>query len=434
MKDMVSGWRPPGITVDIVVPVYNESHELESSVRRLRRYLDDAFPFDATVTIADNASTDGTWEVACRLEDELAGVRTLHLDRKGRGRALRVAWTRSEAEILVYMDVDLSTGLDGLLPLVAPLASAHSELAIGTRLARGSYVVRGPKRELISRTYNALLRALLHTGFSDAQCGFKAIRAVEARELLPAVEDNDWFFDTELLVLAERNGLRIHEVPVDWCDDPDSRVHIAHTAMDDLRGIARLLRSFGRGGGYVAAIDSHRPNDDLAEFGRFAGLGVVNPIAYLVTYLLLWVILDTSMDSYLANTLALAACTAGTFVAHRVARPRRRRAPATGETIMSALFAMSVSVVATTWCLAAAIALDRDSLAAEISALTVGTVLAGAARFLIRRASTLHVHLRGSSPAELTTSLDGSPPLATESLPSTLQQQTSTEFSQERKS
>jgi hypothetical protein len=199
------------------------------------------------------------------------------------------------------MDVDLSTGLDALLPLIAPLASGHSELAIGTRLARGSRVVRGPKRELISRSYNALLRALLHTSFSDAQCGFKAIRASEAEKLLPAVEDNEWFFDTELLVLAERNGLRIHEVPVDWFDDPDSRVHLAHTAMADLRGIARLLGSFGRGGGYVEAISSHRQDDDLAELARFAGLGVVNPLAYLVSYLLLFLVLGTSMNSYLAN-------------------------------------------------------------------------------------------------------------------------------------
>ena len=158
----------------------------------------------------------------------------------GRGRALRAIWSQSEAEVLAYMDVDLSTDLNALLPLVAPLLSGHSDLAIGTRLARGSRVVRGPKRELISRGYNLLLRTLLGARFSDAQCGFKAIRRDQARALLPLTQDTGWFFDTELLVLAERAGLRIHEIPVDWIDDLDSRVDIVATALADLRGMARL--------------------------------------------------------------------------------------------------------------------------------------------------------------------------------------------------
>src|SRR2546429_6930973 len=138
------------------------------------------------------------------------------------------------------MDVDLSTDLNALPPLVAPLLSGHSDLAIGTRLARGARVVRGPRREAISRCYNLLLHATLGTGFSDAQCGFKAIRADAARALLPLTTDTGWFFDTELLVLAERAGLRIHEVPVDWIDDADSRVNIITTGLADLRGIIRL--------------------------------------------------------------------------------------------------------------------------------------------------------------------------------------------------
>ena len=138
------------------------------------------------------------------------------------------------------MDVDLSTDLAALLPLVAPLISGHSDVAIGTRLHRGSRVIRGPKREFISRCYNLILRGTLAARFSDAQCGFKAIRADVARELLPLVQDTGWFFDTELLVLAERSGLRIHEVPVDWVDDPDSRVNIVRRAKDDLKGVARV--------------------------------------------------------------------------------------------------------------------------------------------------------------------------------------------------
>ena len=181
-----------------------------------------SFPFPTRITIADNASTDGTWRIACALAAELDGVACVRLDQKGRGRALHHVWSASDAAVLAYMDVDLSTDLAALLPLVAPLVSGHSDLAIGTRLARGANVVRGPKREVISRAYNRILHTALGTRFSDAQCGFKAIRADRARLLLPLVKDRGWFFDTELLVLAERAGFRIHEVPVDWVDDPDS--------------------------------------------------------------------------------------------------------------------------------------------------------------------------------------------------------------------
>src|SRR5579872_5094621 len=233
--------------VDIVVPVKNEERDLEPSVRRLVEYLRDGFPFPARVTIADNGSTDGTWQVAARLEVAFPEVRAVHLNLPGRGRALRAIWSASEADVLAYMDVDLSTDLNALLPLVAPLLSGHSDLAIGTRLARGARVIRGPRRELISRCYNALLHATLGAGFSDAQCGFKAIRADQARLLLPLTRDTGWFFDSELLVLAERAGLRIHEVPVDWTDDPDSRVKVVATALADLRGIARMRWGLARG-------------------------------------------------------------------------------------------------------------------------------------------------------------------------------------------
>src|SRR5213076_1609697 len=220
-------------TVDIVIPVYNEERDLVPSVRRLHAYLEARFPFPTTITIVDNASTDATWPIAEYLAAELPNVRAIHLDAKGRGRALRTAWLSSEAAIVAYMDVDQSTDLDALLPLVAPLLSGHSDVAIGSRLADGARVQRGPKRELISRSYNLLLRATLHNRFSDAQCGFKAVRADVAHALLPLVEDDGWFFDTELLVLAEHNGLRIHEVPVDWVDDPVSRVDIVTTATED---------------------------------------------------------------------------------------------------------------------------------------------------------------------------------------------------------
>ena len=190
------------------------------------------FPFTTRITIADNGSTDRTWQEAQALKSGLASVRAVRLERPGRGGALRSIWSASDADVVAYMDVDLLTDLNALLPLLAPLLSGHSDVAIGTRLARGARVIRGPRREIISRCYNLLLHATLGTGFSDAQCGFKAIRADAARVLLPLTEDTGWFFDTELLVLAERAGLRIHEVPVDWIDDPDSRAARPETVPD----------------------------------------------------------------------------------------------------------------------------------------------------------------------------------------------------------
>ena len=229
------------LEVEIVIPVHNERLALEGSVRMLHGYLSATFPFSWQITIVDNASTDGTLQIARRLMYELPEVGAIHLPAKGRGRALRTAWSVSRARVLAYMDVDLSTDLNAVLPLVAPLIAGHSDLAIGTRLVRGARVTRSRRRELISRSYNRLLRLALRAHFSDAQCGFKAIRAGAAAELLPLVEDEGWFFDTELLVLAQRRGLRIHEVPVDWVEDGDSRVDIVPTAIADLRGIMRLL-------------------------------------------------------------------------------------------------------------------------------------------------------------------------------------------------
>ena len=226
--------------IDIVIPVYNEERDLGPSVRRLHDYLGSDFPFPAVITIADNASRDGTLAVAQSLAKELTRVRVVHLDKKGRGRALRAAWLQSDAPIVAYMDVDLSTDLRALLPLVAPLLSGHSDLAIGSRLAHGARVTRGPKREIISRCYMLVLRLSLGAHFTDAQCGFKAVRTSVAKQLLPQVKDEAWFFDTELLIIAQRAGLRVHEVPVDWTDDPDSRVAIVPTAIEDLRGVVRL--------------------------------------------------------------------------------------------------------------------------------------------------------------------------------------------------
>ncbi len=243
--------------VEIVIPVHNEQHVLGASVRTLHAYLTSRFTFAFRITIADNASSDGTLQVAQSLSRELDEVALLHLGQKGRGRALRAAWSRSRADVLAYMDVDLSTDLDALAELLLPLLNGRGDIAIGSRLARGAEVTRGPKREVISRSYNLLLRVLLGVGFSDAQCGFKAGRREVIQALLGEVEDETWFFDTELLYVAQRAKFAIHEIPVRWVDDPDSRVDILATARLDLHGVMRLRR-----GERERTARAHTPRDE----------------------------------------------------------------------------------------------------------------------------------------------------------------------------
>ena len=227
-------------SIDIVIPVLNEERALPGSVAILREFLRDAIPNQWRIVIADNGSDDSTPEVGRGLSEEYPDVAYLRLEQRGRGRALRRAWLESQADLVSYMDVDLSTDLSAFPPLVQALENGY-DLAIGSRLAKESTVrLRSLKREVISRSYNLLIKAMFFTGFSDAQCGFKAMTSAAARALLPHVQDQGWFFDTELLILAEKRGFRIRDIPVTWTDDPDTRVKVVRTALDDLKGLLRL--------------------------------------------------------------------------------------------------------------------------------------------------------------------------------------------------
>jgi putative flippase GtrA len=378
------GERPRG-TVEIVVPVFNEEADLEPSVRRLHHYLSERFPFTWLVTIADNASTDRTWGIACRLASELDGVYALHLDRKGRGRALRAAWSSSPAAVVAYMDVDLSTDLDALLPVVAPLVSGHSDMAIGTRLAHSANVVRGPKREVISRGYNLILKTALRSGFSDAQCGFKAVRAEVARTLLPMIEDEGWFFDTELLVVAEHNGLRIHEVPVDWTDDPDSRVDVARTAREDLQGIWRLVRRFARGEGRIElasdAVPVNRAPALTSQLVRFLSIGVVSTIVFAALFALLY----EPLGPYLADVVTLSICALANTAANRRLTFALRGRAGRVRHYAAGLALAALPLVLTLTTLVALEAAGITTLGPTIVALTVANAMATAVRFVLMR-------------------------------------------------
>lgn len=381
--------------LDVVVPVYNEEAALADSVHRLHRHLSENFPYPVRITIADNASIDDTPFIAAELAAELTDVRFVRLEQKGRGRALHKVWTDSDAQVLAYMDVDLSTDLAALAPLVAPLISGHSDLAIGTRLGRGSRVVRGAKREFISRCYNLILKSTLQAKFSDAQCGFKAIRADVAQRLLPHVADTGWFFDTELLVLAERSGMRIHEVPVDWVDDPDSRVDIVATATADLKGVGRMLRGFANGSIPVNAIAaqvapsqlSAAPNSLFRQAVRFATIGVASTLAYL----LLFTLMHGSIGAQAANLVALLA----TAVANTAANRRFTFGVSGGTKVarhhVEGLIVFGIALAITSGALAGLHAfVDQPHRLVELSVLVMANLLATAVRFVLLRGWVFH--------------------------------------------
>lgn len=382
--------------LDVTVPVFNEERDLEECLRRLHGHLLDTFPHTFRITVADNASTDGTLKIAERLAREFPEVTVVHLDEKGRGNALRKVWLASPSPVLAYMDVDLSTDLAALPPLLAPLISGHSDLAIGTRLTRNSRVVRGPKREFISRSYNLMLHSLMAARFSDAQCGFKAIRADVAQQILPYTVDNSWFFDTELLVLAERCGLRVHEVPVDWIDDPDSSVDVVRTALADVRGMARLTRDllYGRipvpelraalaRGPLPAssrADEQTRRGSLFGQLVRFAAIGAASTLAYLLIFLFC----RGFMDPQLANFLALLV----TAVANTGANRRFTFGIQGGNPVrhhFEGLIVFGIGLVLTSGALALVHRTTTPDRWAEVLTVVAANLAATAVRFLLFR-------------------------------------------------
>ena len=229
------------LSADIVIPVYNEEYSLPVCLERLLPFCrENLADYRWRVVIADNGSIDETLDVANRLAGQYEGeVGVVHLEQKGRGRALKRAWSESDADIRAYMDVDLSTDINRIPELLGAVRDGH-DVATGSRLKRGAQTTRSFKREFVSRSYNLMIKSVFWSGFSDAQCGFKAISRRAADNLLPLIKDNAWFFDTELLLLAEKNRYPIADFPVAWEEDPDTRVKIISTAWEDIKGLARL--------------------------------------------------------------------------------------------------------------------------------------------------------------------------------------------------
>ncbi len=244
-----------GAFINVTIPAHNEERVLVPNVSKVHRFLAARVPGRFEIVIAENGSTDATLARAGEVAGRFSEVRVVHLETGGRGGALRQAWSQSDAEVLTYMDCDLSTDLETFPPLVEAVASGAYDLAVGSRVLPGSRTTRGLTRELISRSYNLLVRALFRARFSDAQCGFKAISRAALMDLLPLVVDNGWFFDTELLLLATARGYRIQDQPVCWVEAPNSHVALWRTAVADIRGLLRLRRRLAGSG-----LSSRGPN------------------------------------------------------------------------------------------------------------------------------------------------------------------------------
>jgi len=230
--------------INLTIPVFNEEIQLRQTVLTIQDFLARLPEFDWQLSIANNASTDDTLEIAYELRNQFQNIEILNLNQKGRGLALKRAWLGSDAEVLSYMDVDLSSDLEYFPRLLNPVIDGSVDLSIGSRLLKPELTQRGWKRQIISQGYNSLIKIWFGNTFSDAQCGFKAISQKAARTLIPLVENNQWFFDTELLLMAENLGFSIHDLPVAWRDDPSSTVKILSTACEDLQGLWRMKKKF----------------------------------------------------------------------------------------------------------------------------------------------------------------------------------------------
>ena len=379
------------ISVDIVIPVLNEERALGGCVRTLHAFLADGFPFGWRITVVDNGSTDRTWDLATELTRELPAVHARRLDIKGRGAALRAAWQDSRCDIVAYMDVDLSTGLDALLPMIAPLVTGNAEVMVGSRLAPGARVRRGLQRELVSRSYNLLLRLGFRTGFRDAQCGFKAARTDLVKPLLELVEDDRWFFDTELLLLAEFNGLRVREVAVDWIEDVDTRVKVVGTAMEDLRGMVRVARAMISGRVRATLppapepIPAHpeavlaRPQPELRR--RLLSFGTVGALSAAL-HACLYLMLRPDLSPAMSNLLALIVSSVFNTEANRLLTFNRAGGPRFWLHLRAGLLFL-VTYLFTTGVVTALLAIDPEmSRGPEVCALVVAYLAMTLVRFI----------------------------------------------------
>lgn len=231
----------------IVLPVYNEEIILEQNTLKVLNFCQEKFKnYDWQILIADNGSTDQTPRIAKKISEQNEKVKYFHILEKGRGFALKKAWSDEyPADFYAYMDIDLSSDLNTLPALIKDLENNY-QLSTGSRLKSGHKTQRSFVRELMSRVYNLLLKIFFKPSFQDAQCGFKAITKEVTEKILPQIKNNNWFFDTEMFVLAEKIGYQIKEIPIEWLEKRQvkrkSTVKILSTVWEDIKGMIELKK------------------------------------------------------------------------------------------------------------------------------------------------------------------------------------------------
>lgn len=231
------------LKLDVVLPVLNEFVDLPKNLPILHAFLSKHMAeYEWNIVIVDNGSSARAKQQSSKLAKKYTKVRSVSVHPKGRGRALKYTWMHSSADILCYMDIDLSSQLEFLPELIDSVSKKGFDIAIGSRNSPGSKVIgRKLIREISSKGYALLIRlTFLHTHIPDAQCGFKAISREIAQKIVPRIKDNAWFFDSELLICSEKRGYKIKVVPIEWHDDPNSTVKVLKTAWEDIKGLVRI--------------------------------------------------------------------------------------------------------------------------------------------------------------------------------------------------
>lgn len=207
------------MTIDVLLPIYNEEKILDANIRLLFGYCQHHLAGDWQLMLIINGSVDQSLTIAENLAQEFEQIKIINLPTGGKGQALKTGLQYSTAEVAVYMDIDLAVALSALPPLISLVAENKGALAIGSRLLPASQTERSWLRNYSSKLYNWLANTLLRCQISDWQCGFKAMNLDVRQAVVPLIQDNYWFFDTELIALAQKNNLRIAELPVSWSEN-----------------------------------------------------------------------------------------------------------------------------------------------------------------------------------------------------------------------
>jgi len=231
----------------VVLPARNEELIIRDNVLRLYEYMQGAFPNDDwKIVVSDNNSSDRTAEIVKELAEKHARIEYLLVTVVGKGAAVKNAWEKYSSDVYMFMDSDLATDIHGIPMLVEPLRLETSDIACGSRFLRESAVERSLIRRVTSFGYRLVVKLLLSIKVRDLPCGFKAINEKAKKALLSKIESDGWFFDSELIILGEKLGLRVQEIPVRWREPIEtgrkSKVKIISLSIEYVKEVVKIRK------------------------------------------------------------------------------------------------------------------------------------------------------------------------------------------------